>query len=395
MPAASGEAGFAASYFALSSEVATLQDVDFNAEPVASDTVESLQFLDVAKSFSPEAGADHFAVQYSTVLDVTTAGAHELFLIADDDARIFVDGEQVLETSGFEPGELATVWLDLDAGEYDVQVQYLEVEGEQSLNLDWKGPSTNEGYEPLAGAVPDHIYVPEAPETPEPIVEDETPEEPEPIVDEGRPEGPRGPRGPQEDSEDANEEPETADAKTEFAARACETDEQNLYAVNFDEEDCVETVTNGVTLASEDGALLEGGPENGAVQFTAQISVETAGLYDIGLSSDDQASVFISGLPVVYTDADDEGTEQSNSIFLISGQHNVDVRYLDEDGAQSLNVTWSGPDTDGEPLPIGDTPGGDLIDALFSDDVAARSDEEAAAIAIEEADKLEQDLQGF
>jgi len=51
-----------------------------------------------------------------------------------------------------------------------------------------------------------------------------------------------------------------------------------------------------------------------------------------------------------------------------------------------LNVTWSGPDTDGEVLPIGDV-ASDPIGALFSDYVSARSDEEAFAIAMNEEDE--------
>jgi hypothetical protein len=96
--------------------------------------------------------------------------------------------------------------------------------------------------------------------------------------------------------------------------------------------------------------------------------------------------VAISGLPVVFTDEADEGLTQSNSIFLLTGQHTIDVRYMDTEGIQSLNVTWSGPDTDGEVLPIGDQPS-DPVAALFNDEVSARSDEEAFEIAMREEDE--------
>ena len=413
VPTAPGAVGFSAAYFELGTSVATLDEVDFDAEPAATGTIDSLQYLEVNSSFVPEAGADHFAAQYSTVLNVTEAGAHEIFLVADDVARIFIDGVEILNSSNTEPGDLAALWIDLDAGVHDLQVQYLEVAGEQSLNLDWVGPSTQGIVEPLSGTVPVGAPVdvedggddlppvidvileapvePEVPVEPEIPVEPEVPLEPEAPVEPVEPEAPIIPEIPTEpEAPDVTPVPEPApienEAKTSFNAKAFESDASLLSGVNFSGTADVETETLGVKLSSADGALLEGGPDDGAVQFTKQLSIETAGLYDIALSSDDQALVAISGLPVVRTDADDAGAEQSNTIFLTAGSHNFDVRYLDTGGAQALNVTWSGPDTDGTVLPLGDTPD-DAVAALFSDAVAARSDEEAFAIALSEADE--------
>ena len=105
--------------------------------------------------------------------------------------------------------------------------------------------------------------------------------------------------------------------------------------------------------------------------------------------------VNMSGLPVISTNAEDMGAEQSNTVFLIAGSHTVDVRFLDTDGGQSLNVTWSGPDTGGEILSLGDVPMEDSVMALFSDDVSARSDEEAFEIAMNEEDEMGFDTSVF
>lgn len=228
---------------------------------------------------------------------------------------------------------------------------------------------------------------PEDPEEPIEIIEPEEPEE-QPKVP-AEPEGPAEPE-PEEPVESESEETPDPMPQTAFAATAIETNATSLNDLDFASHAGVSQITNGVTLASQDEALLDGGPSEGAVQFFAQISVETSGLYEIGLASDEQAQVTISGLPVVGTDADDNGEAQSNSIYLTSGNHNVEVRYLDTDGAQSLDVTWFGPDTDGDVMPIGDT-STDSVIALFSDDVAARSDEEAFKIVTSEAEYVEKE----
>ena len=323
----------------------------------------------MSDEFSPEVGADNFASIYTTVLNVTEAGAHEIFLLADDYARVMIDGEVVIDTSDTDAGDLSSRWYEFEEGAHEIQVQYIEIDGEQSLNLDWAGPSTGGAVEALAGDIPSDTeegVEPPAPVEPEPPIE---PVEPEPSVEPDTPEA----------------EPQTA-----FAATAIETNATSLNDLDFASHAGVSQIINGVTLASDDDAVLDGGPSEGAVQFTAQISVETSGLYEIGLASDEQAQVNISGLPVVNTGADDDGAIQSNSIFLTSGTHNVEVQYLDTNGPQALNVTWSGPDTEGEPMPIGDS-ATDAVAALFSTDVAARSDEEAFEIATKEADDAEKE----
>lgn len=371
-PTGPAAVGFSAAYFELGTQVATLDQVDFDAEPAATGTIDSLQYLEVTGSFVPESGADHFAAQYSTVLDVTEAGAHEIFLVADDAARIMIDGVEMLNSIDTEPGDMVSVWVGFEAGAHDIQVQYLEVTGEQSLNLDWVGPSTQGAYVPLSGTIPALGAIEEPGE---PVIEEEQEEMP-PVVEE-EPETPEETPAPTPEQE-----------PNDFAAKAFATVATSLKDVDFSATPDAEQVTDGIALASENEALLDGGPIDGAVQFTKQIAIETAGLYEIGVSSDDQASVTISGLPVVSTDASDEGASQSNSIFLIAGSHTVDVRYLDTQGAQTLDVTWSGPDTNGETLPLGETTSDDDdIAALFSDDVAARSDEEAYNIALSEAEE--------
>ena len=80
--------------------------------------------------FSPEVGADNFASIYTTVLNVTEAGAHEIFLLADDYARVMIDGEVVIDTSDTEAGDLSSRWYEFEEGAHEIQVQYIEIDGE-------------------------------------------------------------------------------------------------------------------------------------------------------------------------------------------------------------------------------------------------------------------------
>lgn len=373
LPVGAGNDGFSAAYFELSTEITSIYDVDFSAPPSASGSVETLQYLEMFGSFAPESGVDNYASQYETVLNVTEKGAHEIFIVADDQALVSIDGQVVLDSSVAEAGDRVSVWLDLAEGEHDVQVHYLEVEGEQSLKLDWAGPSTGDEMVPLVGTVPGDFESEEA-------------------LDEEQPDIEEADLDVSEVAEENPSEKELVTAHTDFGAKAHETGATSLKDVGFDCEGDEDLTIKGVTLACENGALLEGGPEDGAVQFCSQLHVENAGLYEIEVASDVDALVSISGLPVVGTETADAGEAKSHSIFLIAGEHNVDVRYLDTGSAQSLTVTWTGPDTDGAPLPLGDTAEQSAIAALFSDDVAARSDEEAFAIANLEEDQQEQEI---
>ena len=424
-PVEPGSVGFSARFFSVSEDTSNLSEVDFNGEPTSVGFVDALQYIEVNESFVEGGGTDFFASQYETVLNVTDPGVHQIFLLADDYARVILDGDVILDSSDIEPGNLMSVSLDFDAGSYDLHVQYIEVQGEQTLNLDWAGPSTDDDIVPMVGVFPskapvtdiaapvviaeeevvvDDIPVAE-PVIVEPVVADPVVAEPavdpivaEPVVD------PVVEIPKEETSEDdLGEEPQVEApatpvgllmpaGETEFNVVSVAASATSLDDVDFAGAANTGQTTNGISLASTDGALVEGGPNDGGLQFSTQISVETAGLYEIGLAADDYAVVNISGLPVVGAEPSDDGETQFNSIFLIAGNHSVQVQYLDVGGAQSLDVSWAGPDTNGEPLPIGDLPSQDAVASLFSDDVSARSDEEAFAISMSEAEQSEQDV---
>jgi len=257
----------------------------------------------------------------------------------------------------------AAVGTSFEEGGHEIWLQYIEIDGEQSLSLDWAGPSIGGAVDALAGDIPSDT---EEGVEPPAHVEPEAPIEPVEL--------------------------DTPEIKPQmaFAVTAIETNAPSLNDRDFASHAGVSQITNGITLASDDDALLDGGPSEDAVQFTAQISVETSGLYEVGLASDEQAQVNIRGLPVVNTDADDDGAMQFNSIFLTSGTHNVEVQYLDTNGLQALNVTWSDPDTDDEPMPIDDS-AAYAVATLFSTDVVARFDEQAFEIANKEAEDAEKE----
>lgn len=408
-PIEPGSIGFAANFFSVSEDTSSLSDVDFSEEPTSVGFVDALQYLEVTGSFTDDSSADFFASEYTTVLNVTDTGSHQIFLLADDFARVILNGDVILDSSDTEQSNLMSVWTDLDAGSYDLQVQYLEIQGEQTLNLDWAGPSTDGEVVPMVGILPSEApeednAVPVIIAEDEVVIEDQVQTEKDVIV-EDIPVAEPAVEAPKEETPDVDlgekpqvEAPATpvgmleAAGETEFNVVSVETSATSLDGVDFSGATNIGQTTNGISLASTDGALLDGGPSDGGLQFSEQISVETAGLYEIGLAADDYAVVNISGLPVVGVEPGDDEETQFNSIFLTAGDHSVEVQYLDVGGAQSLDVSWAGPDTNGEPLPIWDLPPQDAVASLFSDDVSARSDEEAFAISMSEAEQTEQDM---
>ena len=386
-PIEPGSIGFAANFFSVSEDTSSLSDVDFSGEPTSVGFVDALQYLEVTGSFTDDSSADFFASEYTTVLNVTDTGSHQIFLLADDFARVILNGDVILDSSDTEQGDLMSVWTDLDAGSYDLQVQYLEIQCEQTLNSDWAGPSTDGEVVPMVGILPSEApeednAVPVIIAEDEVVIEDQVQTEKDVIV-EDIPVAEPAVEAPKEETPDVDlgekprvEAPATpvgvleAAGETEFNVVSVETTATSLDGVDFSGATNIGQTTNGISLASTDGALLDGGPSDSGLQFSAQISVETAGLYEIGLAADDYAVVNISGLPVVGVEPGDDEDTQFNFIFLTAGDHSVEVQYLDVGGAQSLDVSAS----------------------LFSDDVSARSDEEAFAISMSEAEQTEQDM---
>jgi PKD repeat protein/glucose/arabinose dehydrogenase len=84
-------------------------------------------------------------------------------------------------------------------------------------------------------------------------------------------------------------------------------------------------------------------PDFYALRFTGDLPVTEAGTYTFYTQSDDGSKVYVNGTLVVDHDGLQGNTEKSGTITLAAGTHTLRVDYLEANGGQALQVSYSGP----------------------------------------------------
>lgn len=129
-----------ADVFSISGTTTTLDQIAFDATPLHSESVSEISYTLGASPFYAGGPADHFAVRLAGPFDVARTGSHTFYLTSDDGARLYIDGQLVINNDGLHaPIELSqTIWLE--AGQHQIEVRYFEAEITANLDLDWAGP---------------------------------------------------------------------------------------------------------------------------------------------------------------------------------------------------------------------------------------------------------------
>jgi VCBS repeat-containing protein len=96
-----------------------------------------------ALSNTLKGGTDNFAVRYTGVLNVTTAGTYQFWIGSDDGGAIFINGVQVVLRDGIVAFGESTATTTLAAGLHSIEIRYFEFTGQQALTADYSGPDTS------------------------------------------------------------------------------------------------------------------------------------------------------------------------------------------------------------------------------------------------------------
>ena len=84
-----------------------------------------------------------------------------------------------------------------------------------------------------------------------------------------------------------------------------------------------------------------------ALKFTTQINITTGGTYTFETNSDDGSKLFINGVEVVDNDGHHGAISETGTIDLTAGTHVIEIVFYENDGANTLTSSFSGPDTGG------------------------------------------------
>jgi archaellum component FlaF (FlaF/FlaG flagellin family) len=127
-----------------------------------------------------------------------------------------------------------------------------------------------------------------------------------------------------------------------------------LNQVDFNATPDAEAVVDSLDYMQGRQAFWDGAPDDFfAARYEGQLMVNDGGSYTFSLASDDGSMLFIDGVAVLDNDGLHGTRTRTVTLDLDAGAHDIEVRYFENGGSQTLQLAWSGPDTDGEREVIG------------------------------------------
>jgi len=83
---------------------------------------------------------NRFGVVYNAYYLAKQAGEYRFWMGSDDGSRLLVDGKEIVNVDGIHPHTIKEGRIQLDAGVHEIQVEYFEMEGEESISLEVQPP---------------------------------------------------------------------------------------------------------------------------------------------------------------------------------------------------------------------------------------------------------------
>jgi beta-glucosidase len=126
---------------------------NLEGQPALTRTDESVNFDWGMSSPAPTVPADDFSARWTGKIVPAVSGKYRLGMVADDGARIFLDGKLIAEDWTDHAPTTITGEVTLEAGKaYDLKLEYYENKLGAVAKLVWQPPTTNTG-SPYAEAV--------------------------------------------------------------------------------------------------------------------------------------------------------------------------------------------------------------------------------------------------
>ncbi|WDI30159.1 PA14 domain-containing protein [Hyphococcus flavus] len=395
--------GLKASYFDVGHAIRNLDEVDFNASPDAAGVVDNLNYMNGQDAFWEGAPRDYFAAKYEGQIVVEEGGSYTFSMASDDGSMLFIDGQPVLDNDGLHGTRTRNVTVNLDEGAHDIEVRYFENGGHQTLQLAWSGPDTDGAKEVISGDSYQHGYTldnltapedesgaliakfnvtdPDADDThiytvsderfevveqdgelalklrDDAILDFETESLVEVTVTATDASGASSSMTLPVKVADSNDAPEitlTGGEGLQASYYNVGHSISNLNQIDFDAAPDAEAVVESIDYMNGQDAFWEGAPgDYFAAKYEGQLMVEEGGSYTFSMASDDGSMLFIDGQPVLDNDGLHSTRTRTVTVDLDEGSHDIEVRYFENGGSQTLQLAWSGPDTDGATEVIG------------------------------------------
>ncbi|WP_299968466.1 PA14 domain-containing protein [uncultured Roseobacter sp.] len=313
--AAAQEVGFLAEFFVLDrgrSDITSLSEIDFDAPAAHKTVVDKVNYYG-EEAFWDGGKGNLFAARFTSEITVEKAGTYTFSLNSDHGSQLTLDGNLVIDNDGLHDAVKQTVTLELEAGSHPIELLYYEIRGTQTLDLEWSGPDT--GFE-MVNIDGDSAIVPGS--------------------------------GGAEPKPTPGDEAKPGFLAEFFNIHDDDRDIKSLSEIDFSAPSVHEEVVSDLSYEGYD-AFYDGGKGNFfAARFTADIKIEKAGTYTFNLNSDDGSQLSIGGKVVIDNDGLHDAITKTVTLKLEAGSYPIEVLYFEARGSQTLDLDWSGPDTEFE-----------------------------------------------
>ncbi len=259
-------------------------------------TVSDVNFPYTSGAFVANGPENYFALRLVGRIDIPADGDWRFSLSSDEAARLWIDGQLVVNDGSRHGFRARDGTISLDAGKHDIEIRYLERYYGAGLQLRWAGPGTDEEI------VPADAF----------SLRDKDPEFP------------------------------AGDGLWVYWShnQSHASDLGHIDWTNYDRAEIVSRVSYRITS----GAFENGGPENYfAGRFMGLIDVPESGTWSFELGSDEAAALLIDGVPVIADPTRHGFRWKTGSITLDAGRHTIEVRYFERYYSAGLVLAWRGP----------------------------------------------------
>ncbi len=137
-----GWPGLAAAYFELPFSPNQISDVDWEAVPDAVAAVRRIDWPNVSNStpFWADGPSADFAARFAGQLRIDQAGLWTFELESNDGARLWIDGEEVVDNDGVHGMQASGGAVELETGWHPFEIRYFSRSSDHGLTARWTGP---------------------------------------------------------------------------------------------------------------------------------------------------------------------------------------------------------------------------------------------------------------
>ena len=135
------DAGLVGEYFFFGTSITDFPDFD-DLEPGLQRIDPQVNFPLTNGAFSGVPDADTFAARWSGQIRIDTPGTYTFFLGSDDGARLYINNNTtpLIDNGGLHPFQEKSATIALDAGFYDIRIEFFENFGGAGVQLSWDPP---------------------------------------------------------------------------------------------------------------------------------------------------------------------------------------------------------------------------------------------------------------